>query len=173
MRRYLLVLDRDLISADEQSDPEPVRYLAARQEEEERCEVVILAMVTTRQAQVPPSIRLYTARRIGRDPGRAALPDHDVKAAEHRMSSAVRQLKLAGCHATGVITGQRRLVNAVRAETHGRDYDEVIVVTGRRNPWLVRALGLDPVQRLGLRLGHRLVTFPLTATPPQATPVSS
>jgi hypothetical protein len=49
MRRYLLVLDRDLISPDEQADPEPVRYLAARQEEEP-CEVVILTMVTTRQA---------------------------------------------------------------------------------------------------------------------------
>jgi hypothetical protein len=118
-------------------------------------------------------MRLNTARRIGRDPGRAALPDHDVKAAEHRMSSAVRQLKRVGCHATGVITGQRRLVDAVRAETHGRDYDEVIVVTGRRSPWLVRALGLDPVRRLRLRLGHRLVAFPLGAAAPQAAPVSS
>ena len=89
------------------------------------------------------------------------------------MSSAVQQLKRVGCHATGVITGQRQLVNAVRAETHSRNYDEVIVVTGRRSPWLVRALGLDPVQRLRLRLGHRLVALPLGAAAPQATPVWS
>ncbi len=34
MRRYLLVLDRDLVTADEQSSPDPINYLAARQEEE-------------------------------------------------------------------------------------------------------------------------------------------
>jgi len=117
--------------------------------------------------------RSFPARKIGRDLGQAALPGHDVQAAEQRMSSAVQQLKRVGCHATGVITGQRQLVNAVRAETHSRNYDEVIVVTGRRSPWLVRALGLDPVQRLRLRLGHRLVALPLGAAAPQATPVWS
>jgi hypothetical protein len=171
MRRYLLVLDRDLISADEQSTPEPIRYLAGRQEQEP-CEVVVLTLVTTRQAQVPPFMRLSTARQIGRDPGRASLPDHDVRAAEHRMNTAVHQLERTGCHATGVITGQRQLVNAVRAEMHGRDYDEVIVVTGRRGPWLARALGLDPVRRLRMRLGHRLVVFPLGPAAPQPAPVS-
>lgn len=33
MRRYALLLDRDLSRADEQSNPEPIRYLAARQDE--------------------------------------------------------------------------------------------------------------------------------------------
>lgn len=104
MRRYLLVLDRDLISADEQSRPEPIKYLAARQEQEP-CEVVVLTLVTTRQAQVPPFMRLSTTRQIGRDPGAAAPPDHDVRAAEHRMNFAVHQLDRIGCHATGLITG--------------------------------------------------------------------
>jgi hypothetical protein len=67
MRRYLLVLDRDLVTADEQSSPQPVNYLAARQEQEP-CEVVVLSLVRTRQAQVPPFAALYTADKIGRYP---------------------------------------------------------------------------------------------------------
>jgi hypothetical protein len=171
MRRYLLVLNRDLISADQQSRPEPISYLAAQQEQEP-CEVVVLTLITTRQGQVPPFMRLSTSRQIGRDPGRASLPDHDVRAAEQRMNSAVHQLDSIGCHTTGVITGQRQLVMAVRAEIHGRDYDEVILVTGRRGPWLARVLGLDPVQRLRIRLGHRLVIFRPGTAAPQPVPVS-
>jgi hypothetical protein len=171
MPRYLLVLDRDLNNAGEQSSPEPIDYLATRQDQEP-CEVVVLTMVTTRQAQVPPSMRLYNSRRIGRDPGRVSLPGHDVRAAEHRMHFAVHQLDRIGCHATGVITGQRQLVNAVRAEMHGRHYDQVILVTGQRGPWLARLLGLDPVQRLRMRLRDRLVVFPLGTTAPQVTHMS-
>ena len=51
MRRYLLVLDRDLVTADEPR-PEPVDYLAARQEEEP-CQVTVLALVRSSKAQVP------------------------------------------------------------------------------------------------------------------------
>jgi hypothetical protein len=169
MPRYLLVLDRDLNNAGERSSPEPVNYLACRQDQQP-CDVVVLTLVTTRQAQVPPFMRLYASRRVGRDPGRASLPQHDVRAAEQRMHSAVRQLDKIGCHATGVITRQRQLVNAVRAEMHGRHYDEVILVTGQRGPRLARVLGLDPVQRLRMRLRDRLVVFPLGTAAPQATP---
>ena len=48
MRRYLLVLDRDLVTADEPR-PEPVSYLAARQEEEP-CQATVLALVRSAQA---------------------------------------------------------------------------------------------------------------------------
>ena len=47
MRRCLLVLDRDLATADEPK-PGPVSYLAAGQEEEP-CEVVVLGLVRSRQ----------------------------------------------------------------------------------------------------------------------------
>jgi hypothetical protein len=170
MRRYLLVLDRDLVTADEQSSPEPINYLAARQDEEP-CEVVVLTLVQTRQAQVPPFMALYIADKVGRYPVKS-LPGHDVGAAEHRMNSAVLQLEQVGCHAVGVITGQRQLDTAVRAEIRGRDYDEVIVVTGRSSSWLARLLRLDPAHRLRLRLGHRLTVVPLGAAARQAVPVS-
>jgi hypothetical protein len=42
VRRYLLVLDMDLLAADEQCELGPISYLAARQEHE-RCEVVVLS----------------------------------------------------------------------------------------------------------------------------------
>ena len=47
MRRCLLVLDRDLATADEPK-PGPVSYLAAGQEGEP-CEVVVLGLVRSRQ----------------------------------------------------------------------------------------------------------------------------
>ena len=174
--QYLLVLDRDLLSADDQTDPEPVRYLADRQEQAP-CQVVVLSLVTSRQAQVPPSIQLYRSRSIAirtgyGDYGEGSLPRHEANAAEERMSKAVRRLERIGCHATGIITGQRQLVYAVRGELHRRDYDEVLVVTGKPRPWLVRALGLDPVQRLRLRLGHRLVVFRTGSAAPQPASVS-
>jgi hypothetical protein len=126
MRRYLLALDRDLVTADE--------------------------------------------------PGRlteASLPEHEVRAAEERMNSAVSQLEEAGCHAMGVITHQRRLDLAVRGEMHGRHYDEVILVTGQNSGTaLARMLRLDPVHRLRLRLGHRLTVFALDVASRQAAPVS-
>ena len=142
MRPYLLVLDRDLVTADEPR-PEPVDYLAARQvdylaarEEQEPCQVTVLALVRSSKAQVPIDMRLRSSRTFGRLGG-ANLPEHDVRAAEHRMNSAVLQLEQVGCHAMGVITRQRQLGLAVRGETHGRHYDEVILVTGRSSSWLV------------------------------------
>jgi hypothetical protein len=64
-------------------------------------------------------MRLRSSNSIGRY-GRANLPQHDVRAAEHRMNSAVFQVERAGCHATGVITRQRQLGLAVREEIRGR-----------------------------------------------------
>jgi hypothetical protein len=79
-----------------------------------------------------PFMALYTADKIGRYP-QAPLPDQDIRAAEHRMDSAVQQLEMTGCHATGVLTVQRQVVKAVRAEAHGHHYDQVIVATSRQN----------------------------------------
>jgi hypothetical protein len=42
-RRYLLVLDMDLLAADEQLGLEPISYLLARQQEQP-CEVVVLSL---------------------------------------------------------------------------------------------------------------------------------
>jgi hypothetical protein len=75
-------------------------------------------------------------------------------------------------HAVGIITGQRQLDAAVRAEIRGHDYDEVILVTGRNSSWLARLLRLDPVHRLRIRLWHRLTVFPSGAPARQAAPVS-
>ena len=41
MRRYLLVLDMDLLALDEEHDLEQINYLVAKQEQEP-CEVVVL-----------------------------------------------------------------------------------------------------------------------------------
>ena len=38
MRRYLLVLDTDLLAVDEDHTPEPIGYLAAKQEQEQEQE---------------------------------------------------------------------------------------------------------------------------------------
>ena len=80
MRRYLLVLDMDLLAMDEEHDLEPVSYLAARQEQEP-CEVVVLSLVDTSQTKLPalssspapvsPSIPTW---RIGRMTPSASTP---------------------------------------------------------------------------------------------------
>ena len=67
MRRYLLVLDMDLLAQNEELDLEPINYLAARQEQE-RGEVVVLSVIANRQvklsrwssfwALLPPTPRL-------------------------------------------------------------------------------------------------------------------
>ena len=48
MRRYLLVLDMDLLGLGEELDLGPINYLAARPEQE-RGEVVVLSVVASRQ----------------------------------------------------------------------------------------------------------------------------
>jgi hypothetical protein len=52
-RRYLLMLDMDLLALDEELDREPVNYLVARQEQE-RAEVVVLAVVASRPVKPSP-----------------------------------------------------------------------------------------------------------------------
>jgi hypothetical protein len=157
VRRYLLVLDMDLLALDEELDLEPINYLVARQEQEP-CEVMVLSLTDTGQAKLPP-MELLLGAQVGKFPV-APQPDHDVSAAaEHRMNLAVRHLKAIGCRASGVVSDEE-LVKAVRSESHGHDYDEVIVATGGRSgSRLDRALRLDPLHRLRRRLGKRLVLF--------------
>jgi hypothetical protein len=157
VRRYLLVLDMDLLALDEELDLEPINYLVARQEEGP-CEVVVLSLTDTRQAKLP-SMELLLGAGVGKFPV-APQPDHDVSAAaEHRMNLTVRHLKAIGCQANGVI-GDQELVRAVRSETRGHDYDGVIVATGGPSgSRLARALHLDPLHQLRRRWGKRLVLF--------------
>ena len=54
MRRYLLVLDMDLLAMDEEHDLEPINYLVAKQEQES-FEVIVLALVDTARTKLPPS----------------------------------------------------------------------------------------------------------------------
>jgi hypothetical protein len=157
MRRYLLVLDMDLLAMDSEHDLEPINYLVAKQEREP-CEVVVLSLTDTRQAKMPAAELLLGAQ-IGKLP-MAPTPDHDVSAAaEHRMNLAVRHLKTIGCQAGGLISDQP-LVKAVRAEAAGHDYDEVILATGRQDSSLLdRVMGRDPVHQLRRKWGKRLIVF--------------
>ncbi len=164
MRRYLLVLDMDLLALDEELDQEPVNYLVAQQEQQP-CEVVVLSMVATRQAKLSPLELVLGAASgsAGAAPKKfptAPQPGHDISAAaEHRMNLAVRHLKTIGCQASGLISDQD-LVKAVAAETRGHNYDEVILATGRQGGTrLARGLRLDPVHQLRRRWGQRLTVF--------------
>jgi hypothetical protein len=160
VRRYLLVLDMDLLALDEELGLEPINYLVARQEQEP-CEAVVLSLTDTRRAKLP-SLELLLGAQVGKFPV-APQPDHDVSAAaEHRMNLTVGHLKAIGCAASGVISDEE-LLKAVRSETRGHDYDEVIVATGRQSgSWLARALHLDPLHQLRRRWGKRLVLFSVT-----------
>jgi hypothetical protein len=164
MRRYLLVLDMDLLAMDEEHDLEPINYLVARQEQES-FEVTVLALVDTAQTKLP-AIELLLGARVGKFPV-APRPDHDLNAAaEHRMNLAIRHLKTIGCQASGLLS-EEELVKAVRAETRRHDYDEVILATGRQEgSKLAHVVGRDPVQRLRRQWGQRLIVFP--NGPPQS-----
>jgi hypothetical protein len=93
MRRYLLVLDMDLLALDEELDLQPINYLAA-QSEQQPCEVVVLSMVATRQAKLSP-LELALGAATGHAQQTLAKfptvpqPNHDIHAAaEHRMNRA-------------------------------------------------------------------------------------
>ena len=172
MRRYLLVLDMDLLAVDEELDLEPISYLIARQAEEP-CEVVVLSLVSTRQARLPAlELILGASSNIAKFPV-APRPDYDISAAaEHCMNLAVRHLTVIGCQASGLISDED-LVKAVRSETRGHDYDEVILAIGKQpSTWLARVLRRDPVHRLRSRWGQRLIVFPLGPAVPHPTPSS-
>jgi hypothetical protein len=158
MRRYLLVLDMDLLAIDEEHDLEPINYLVAKQEQEP-CEVVVLSLVDTSQTKLPAT-ELVLGAQAGKFPV-APKPDHDISAAaEHRMNLATRHLRTIGCQASGVISDQG-LVSAVRSETASHDYDEVVLATGRQDRSRVaRIMGRDPVQQLRRKWGQRLIVFP-------------
>jgi hypothetical protein len=162
MRRYLLVLDMDLLAVDEQLGLEPISYLLARHEEQPS-EVVVLSLADHRQARLPAlELLLGTSSNITKFPV-APLPDHDIgAAAEHRMNLALRHLRVIGCQASGLISDDD-LVAAVSTETRVHHYDQVILAA-RRQPgtWLARALRRDPAHRLRPRLGQRLIVFPLS-----------
>src|ERR1019366_3725097 len=142
VRRYLLVLDMDLLAVDEQLGLKPISYLVARQEQEP-CEVVVLSLARTRKTRLP-AMELLLGARAGKFPV-APRPDHDIgAAAEHRMNLSVRRLKAIGCQASGLISDEGHLVKAVVSETRGHEYDEVILATGRQ-----RASGLARTPRRG------------------------
>lgn len=158
MRRYLLVLDTGLLAVDEDHTPEPIGYLAAKQEQEQ-WEVTVLSLVDTSQTKLPAAELLLGAQ-AGKMPV-APKADHDISAAaEHRMTLALRHLQTTGCQASGLISDQD-LVKAVHAETARGDYDEIILVTGRQDSSRVgRLMGRDPVQQLRRKWGERLTVFP-------------
>ena len=173
MRRYLLVLDMDLLAVDEQLGLQPISYLLARQEEQS-CQVVVLSLADRHEARLPAlELLLGTSSNITKFPV-APQPDHDIgAAAEHRMNLAVRHLRLIGCRASGFISDDD-LVTAVRTETRVHHYDQVILATGRQpGSWMARALRRDPAHRLRPRLGQRLIVFPLAPDVPHPTPASS
>jgi hypothetical protein len=164
MRRYLLVLDSDLLALDEKLGLEPINYLVGQQAREP-CEVVVLSLVDTGQSKGSAlelllggatSHAIYAPAKFPVAP----RPDHDVNAAaEHRMNLAVRHLTAIGCQASGLISDED-LVKAVDAETRSCDYDEVILATsGHDGSWLARTLHLDPVHHLERRWGKKLTVF--------------
>jgi hypothetical protein len=163
MRRYLLVLDMDLLALDEELGLEPINYLVAQQDkEQERGKVVVLSLVATRQAKLSPLelvLGAATGHGLARFP-KAPQPGHDITAAaEHRMNRAVRHVKTIGYQASGIISDED-LVKAVGAETRRHDYDEVILATGRQGGTrLARSLHTDPIHQLRRRWGQRLTVF--------------
>jgi len=164
MRRYLLVLDTDLLALNKELDPEPVGYLAARHEQEPG-EVVVLSVVANRQVKLSPlELLLGAATSHGQSvPAKyptAPQPGHHVSAAaEHRTKLAVLHLKTIGYQASGLISDEE-LVKAVGAETRRHHYDEVILTAGRQGgSWLARSLHLDPIHQLRRKV-QRLVILP-------------
>jgi hypothetical protein len=157
MRRYLLVLDMDLLAMDQEHDLEPINYLVAQQEQEP-CEVVVLSLVTN---QPKTHVEFLAAVGVLKHPDLAHQRDDDIRVhTEHRMERAVQHLKMIGCQASGIISYED-LVTAVRSETRGHDYDEVILATGRQEgSALAHLVGQDPVQQLRRKWGRRLIIFP-------------
>src|ERR1700689_2595726 len=129
VRRYLFVLDMDLLALDEELDLQPINYLVERQEKEP-CQVTVLSLASQAQRKLP-AMELLLGAGAGKIP-RAPKPDHDiVKEAEHRMNLAVRHLTTIGCQASGIISDEE-LVQAERAENPRRNYDGGFVATGGR-----------------------------------------
>ena len=99
MRRYLLVLDTDLLALDDKLDQEPINYLV-EQQEQDQSEVVVLSLAGQTKLS---SLELVLG---GASSGISTLakfptgppPDHNLSAAaEQRMNLTVRHLKAIGC----------------------------------------------------------------------------
>jgi hypothetical protein len=159
MRRYLLVLDTDLLTLDEKLDREPINYLVEQQAQEPG-EVVVLSLADIEQSKLSTlelllgaatSHAIYTPAKFPTAP----QPDHDVNAAaEHRMNLTVRHLKAIGCRDSGLIS-DADMVHAVDAETRNHNYDEVILATSSQDgSWLARTLPMDPIHHLQRRWGE-------------------
>jgi hypothetical protein len=161
MRQYLLVLDMDLLALDDELGLEPINYLVARQEKEP-CQVTVLSLANQAQTKLP-AMELLLGAQVGKFPV-TPKPDHNLAAeAENRMNLAVRHLTTIGCQASGIISDED-LAKAVKAETRGHDYDELILATGRQDgSRLARILRLDPVHQLRRRWGSRLTVFEAAA----------
>src|SRR5260370_35051466 len=100
MRRYLLVLDMDLLAVDAELDLEPINHLVARQEQEP-CEVVVMSLVRARQARLP-AMELLLGARSGKFPV-APQPDHDIRATPpHHRDRALTHVRSIGCQASGL-----------------------------------------------------------------------
>ena len=156
MRRYLLVLDKDMPAMG--ADQEPISYLAAKQEQDP-CQVIVLSLARTSETKLPAAELLLGAQ-VGKFPV-APRPDHEVSDdAEQRIERITHALKVIGCQASGIVSDQD-LLTAVRSETRGHEYDEVILATGRQDgSRLAHLTGRDPVQRLRRHWGERLTVFP-------------
>ena len=126
-------------------EQEPLNYLVAKQEQQP-CEVVVLSLVSNQ-----PKIHIESLAGAGipKHPDLAHRPDDPISVnAEHRMERAVQNLKMIGCQASGIISYEA-LLTAVRSETQGHDYNEVILATGRQEgSGLARIVGRAPVQQL-------------------------
>jgi len=171
MGRYLLVLDLDLLTLNEELDLEPVNYLVARQEQK-RGEVVVLSVVASRPVKLSPLELLLGAATAHGQSAPAKYPTapqpghHGNAAAEHSTNLAVRRLKTIGYQASGLISDEE-LVKAVGAETRRHHYDEVILAAGRHGgSWLARSLHLDPVHQLRRKVPRLVVLPPGSGTKP-------
>jgi hypothetical protein len=161
MRRYLLVVDTDLLALDDKLDLEPINYFV-EQQAREQSEVIVLSLANQTKLS---SLELVLG---GASSGifapakfpTAPQPDHDLNAAaEHRMNLTVRHLKAIGCQASGLISDED-LVNAVGAEARRNDYDEIVLMTSNQaGSWLARTLHLDPIHQLQRHWGTKLTAF--------------
>ena len=169
MRRYLLVLDTDLLALDDKLGQEPVNYLVERQEQEQS-EVVVLSLAgKTKLSSLELVLGGASSGMFAPAKAPAApQPDHDLSAAaEHRMNLTVRHLKTMGCQASGLISDED-LVKAVDAETRSHGYDEIILMTSsQEGSWLARALNRDPIHHLQRHWGKKLTVFTAPGTKPE------
>jgi hypothetical protein len=163
MRRYLLVLDSDLLALDDKLDLEPINYLVEQQHRQPG-EVVVLSLVDTGPTKLSPLELVLGGATSGlfapaKFPA-APRAGHDVSAAaEHRLNLTVRHLATIGCQASGLISDED-LIEAVDAETRRHDYDEIILMTGNQDgSWLARTLHLDPIHQLQRHWGRKLTAF--------------